>query len=130
MNKDVPIGARAEVSRTVKHQDTLAAHIDWLPPVLTTPTMIGWMEMACFEALQPFCASGETTVGTHINVSHRAPTGVGKKVFADAVLERVDGRFYMMKVSARNEDGVVIGDGFVGRAFIHMGKFQAKPGVK
>jgi predicted thioesterase len=51
-------------------------------------------------------------------------------VFADAVLESVDGRFYMMKVSARNEDGVVIGDGFVGRAFIHMGKFQAKPGVK
>jgi fluoroacetyl-CoA thioesterase len=130
MLKDVPIGARAEVSRTVKHQDTLAAHVDWLPPVLTTPNMIAWMEMACFEALQPFCAAGETTVGTLINVSHRAPTGVGKKVFADAVLERVDGRFYMMKVSARNEDGVVIGDGYVGRAFIHMGRFQAKQEVK
>jgi fluoroacetyl-CoA thioesterase len=130
MIKNVPIGTRKEVSRTVRFEDTLAFHVDWLPQVLTTPNMIGWMEMACFEALQPFCDPGETTVGTHINVSHRAPTGIAKKVFADAVLERVDGRFYMMKVSARNEDGIVIGDGYVGRAFIHMDKFSAKTGMK
>jgi fluoroacetyl-CoA thioesterase len=129
MPKPVPIGARAEVTRTVALEHTLAAHVDWLPPVLTTPDMIGWMEMACFEALQPFSEEGEITVGTHIDVSHRAPTGVGKKVVAEAVLERIDGRFHMMKVSARDEAGL-IGEGYVGRAFVHVGRFMQKQGLK
>src|SRR5262245_21858968 len=129
MSKPVSIGARAEVSRTVAREHTLSAHLDWLPPVLTTPDMLGWMEMACFEALQPYCEDGEITVGTHIDVSHRAPTGIGKQVVAEAVLERIDGRFHMMKVSARDESGL-IGEGYVGRAFIDVRKFMQKQGVK
>jgi fluoroacetyl-CoA thioesterase len=128
MPKPVPIGARAEVERVVGQEHTLQAHLDWLPPVLTTPDMIGWMEMACFEALQPFCEAGEITVGTHIDVSHRAPTGIGKRVRAEAVLERIDGRFHMMKVQARDEAGV-IGEGYVGRAFIHVEGFMRKKGL-
>ena len=120
-----PIGTRHQLKNTVALEHTLKHHVDWLPPVLTTPDMIRWMEIACFLALQPFCEPGETTVGTHIDVKHFAPTGIGKEVMAEAVLDRVDGRFHMMKVTAYS-DGKLIGEGFVGRAFVHMERFLNK----
>src|SRR5205085_9446247 len=79
MAKDVPIGTRAEVTHAVEHRHTLAALSPDLPAVLATPWMIGWMEYACYQAQQPFCEDGETTVGTAIHVDHRAPTTVGQK---------------------------------------------------
>jgi fluoroacetyl-CoA thioesterase len=129
MAKVVPIGTQAEITHTVELQHTLAAHVEWLPRVLTTPDMIRWMEIACFRALQPFCEGDETTVGTHIDVAHRAPTPIGGRVVATAVLERIDGRFYFMKVTARDESGV-IGEGHVARAFVSMGKFKERAAAR
>lgn len=129
MPKDVPIGTRAEVTRVVKVENTLQHHHDVLPPVLTTPDMIGWMEFACYQATIPFQEDGETTVGTHINVSHRAPTGVGATVKATAELEKVNGRFYIFRVRAW-EGGRLIGEGTVDRAFVHVPSFMEKHAVK
>lgn len=120
-----PVGTRAEVTNVVAREHTLSVHVDWLPPVLTTPDMIRWMEIACFLALQPFCDDGETTVGTHIQVRHLAPAGIGAVVTAAAEFERLEGRFYVMKVTA-HVGGKLIGEGHVGRAFIHMNRFLEK----
>ena len=125
MAKDVPIGTRAEVTHAVEHRHTLAALSPDLPAVLATPWMIGWMEYACYQAQQPFCEDGETTVGTAIHVDHRAPTTVGQKVIAEAVLERVDGRFFIYRVSARNEQQP-IGSGIVHRAVVNVRRFMEK----
>jgi fluoroacetyl-CoA thioesterase len=127
MAKDVPIGTRAEVTQIVEHKHTLSALGPELPPVLATPWMIGWMEYACYQAQKPFCEPGETTVGTAIHVDHRAPTGIGQKVTAEAVLERVEGRFFIYRVSARNEQQP-IGSGTVHRAVVNVGKFVEKSG--
>jgi fluoroacetyl-CoA thioesterase len=120
-----PIGIRAEVAHFVEHRHTLAALSPELPPVLATPWMIGWMEYACFEAQKPFCGPGETTVGTAIHVDHRAPTSVGQKVIAEAILDRVEGRFYIFRVIARNQLQQ-IGSGFVHRAVVNVAKFMQK----
>ena len=125
MAKDIPIATRAEVSQIVEHRHTLSAVDPDLPPVLATPWMIGWMEYACFQAQQPFCEDGETTVGTAIHVDHRAPTPIGQKVIAEAVLERIDGRFFIYRVSARNEQQP-IGSGTVHRAVVNVKKFMEK----
>ena len=125
MAKPVPIGTRAEVERRVEFHHTLTAWKAELPPVLSTPHMIGWMEAAGFEALLPFCEGDEVTVGTHINVNHRAPTGIGVAVKCEAVLESVNGRFYTFRVSAHNGKEV-IGYGTIGRAFVSVGKFREK----
>lgn len=125
MSKPIPVGTRAEVVRTVELKHTLRAHLEILPPVLTTPDMIGWMEFACYQAAVPFCEPGETTVGTHINVSHRAPTGVGATVRATAVLEKINGRFHIFRVQAW-EGERLIGEGTVDRAFVHVGGFMDK----
>src|SRR5205814_4295776 len=126
MAKDIPIATRAEVSQVVEHKHTLAALSPELPPVLATPWMIGWMEYACYQAQKPYCEDGESTVGTAIHVDHRAPTPIGQKVIAEAVLERIDGRFFIYRVTARNEQQP-IGSGTVHRAVVNGRKFMEKP---
>ena len=121
----VPIGTRARVQRVVEFKHTLKALHDPLPPVLSTPSMIGVMEWACFEAAKDYCEGDEITVGTHINVSHRAPCGVGSIVVAEATLEKIDGRFHIYRCTAKVGD-MLLGEGLIHRAFVSVGKFQKK----
>jgi fluoroacetyl-CoA thioesterase len=122
MARPIPIGVRGEAAETVELKHTLAAHDPELPPVYSTPDMIRLMEIAAFNALQPFCDEGEITVGISIHVEHRAASGIGVQIHAEAELESFDGRFYIMRVRA--DDGVQeIGRGTVGRAVVHVPSF-------
>ena len=125
MAKQIPIGARGEAHETVEFQHTLTAHHAELPPVYSTPDMIRLMETAAFHALQPYCEGDEITVGTSINIEHRAASGIGAHIQAEAVLESFDGRFYRLRVTAR-DDVQEIGRGMVGRAIVSVGKFVEK----
>jgi predicted thioesterase len=125
MAKNVPPGTRGELVRRVEFQHTLTAWKPELPPVLSTPNMIGWMEAAGFEALLPFCEGDEVSVGTAINIVHRAPTGIGSTVKCEAALESMNGRFYIFKASAHN-GSEVIGHGTIGRAIVSKGKFAER----
>jgi fluoroacetyl-CoA thioesterase len=125
MAKAMPIGARGTAEETVEFKHTLTSHHPELPPVYSTPDMIRLMETAAFHALQPHCEGDEITVGTAIHVEHRAASGIGARVRAEAVLESFDGRFYSVRVTAW--DGVQeIGCGTVGRAVVSVGKFLEK----
>ena len=123
--KHVPIGARGEAEETVEFKHTLTAHHPQLPPVYSTPDMIRLMETAAFLALQPYCEGDEISVGTAINIEHRAATGVGALVKAEATLESANGRFYVFRVSAR-DDHQEIGSGTVSRAVVSLGKFMQR----
>lgn len=125
MARTIPIGARGEAEETVEFKHTLTSHHPELPPVYSTPDMIRLMETAAFHALQPYCEGDEITVGTSINVQHRTASRIGTRVKAEAVLESFDGRFYTLRVTAR--DGAQeIGRGTVGRAVVSVGKFAGK----
>jgi len=123
--KDIPIGVRGEAEETVEFRHTLTSHHPELPPVYSTPDMIRLMETAAFRALQPYCEGDEITVGTSINVEHRAASGIGARIKAEAELESFDGRFYILRVAAR-DDAQEIGRGTVGRAVVSIGKFVEK----
>ena len=125
MARPIPIGTRGEAEETVKLKHTLADHHPELPPVYSTPDMIRLMETACFNALQPFCDEGEITVGISIHVEHRAASGIGMRIRAEAELESFDGRFYIMRVTA-HDGAQEIGRGTVGRAVVHVPSFVAK----
>jgi len=125
MAKQIPIGARGEAQETVEFKHTLTSHHAELPPVYSTPDMIRLMETAAFHALQPYCEGDEITVGTSINIEHRAASGIGAHIQAEAVLESFDGRFYVLRVTAR-DDAQEIGRGTVGRAVVSIGKFVEK----
>jgi fluoroacetyl-CoA thioesterase len=87
--------------------------------------MIGLMETAAFQALQPYCEGDEISVGTAINIQHRAASGVGAQITAEAVLESFDGRFYTFRVTA-HDYVQEIGQGTVGRAIVSVGKLLEK----
>jgi fluoroacetyl-CoA thioesterase len=128
--KTVPIGARGEAEQTVAFEHTLEAHNPRLPKVYSTPHMIGLMETAGFYALEPYCEGDEITVGTHIDIEHRAPSTIGARVQAEAVVESFDGKFYTIKVVARelSPHPKEIGSGIIQRATVSVGKFLQKFG--
>ena len=123
--KAVPQGARGETEQVVEFKHTLTFHHPELPPVYSTPDMIRLMEIAAFLALHPYCDEGEITVGTAINIEHRAASGVGAHIRAEAVLESFDGRFYELRVMAR-DDTQEIGRGTVKRAAVRLSKFMER----
>jgi fluoroacetyl-CoA thioesterase len=127
--REVPMGARGEARATVEFKHTLTAHHAELPSVYSTPDMIRLMETAAFHALQPYCEGDEISVGTAINIEHRAASGIGAHIKAEAVLESFDGRFYTLRVTAR-DDVQEIGRGTVGRAVVSIGKFVEKMKAK
>jgi fluoroacetyl-CoA thioesterase len=120
--KPAPIGVRGEAEETVEFQHTLTSHHPELPPVYSTPDMVRLMEVAAFHALQPYCEGDEISVGTAINIEHRAASGVGARIRTEAELEAFDGRFYTLRVSAR-DDAREIGRGTARRAIVSVGKF-------
>ena len=129
MSKPLPIGARGEAEEIVEFRHTLTAHHSSLPRVYSTPDMIRLMETAAFHALQPYCAADEITVGTSIHIEHRAASGVGARIRAEAIVESFDGRSYTVRVTA-HDDLQEIGRGTVGRAVVSVEKFLeriAKP---
>lgn len=125
MVKQVIIGAKGAAEERVQYEHTLTAHNHQLPPVFSTPDMIRLMETAGFYALQPFCEPGEISVGTAINVEHRAPVGVNAVVRATAEVEAVEGRFYRIRVAAF-EGKREIGSGNITRTIIRVEDFLKK----
>lgn len=125
MAKDIPLGARGEAQETVEFRHTLTAHHPALPPVYSTPNMIRLMERATFLALQPYCEGDEISVGTAINIEHRAASGIGSQIRAEAVLESFDRRFHTLRVTAWNGT-LEIGRGTVSRAVVSAGNFEQK----
>ena len=129
MAKSVPLGTRGEAAETVAFEHTLTSRRPELPPVYSTPDMIRLMEIAAFQALQPYCEGDEITVGTSIHIEHRAASGIGAHIKAVAELESFDGRFYTLRVSAR-DDLQEIGRGTLSRAVVSVGRFLEKMNTK
>ena len=121
------IGTRCRLEQTVTQALTAEAAGSGALPVFGTPFMAAMMENAALTGLQSFLEEGQGSVGTHLDITHDAPTPVGMKVFAEAEIVSVseDGRMVDFKVSAWDEKGP-IGGGVHTRAIIQNEKFLAK----
>jgi fluoroacetyl-CoA thioesterase len=100
-----------------------------LPPVFATAFMVGFIEWACIEALQPWLPDGETTVGTHVYLSHVAPTPKGMKLTAHIELIEVKGPTLRFRVDCFDVCGL-IGSGFHERTVVDSARFMAKVAEK
>jgi fluoroacetyl-CoA thioesterase len=119
------IGAEATVEKAIPLEWTLAAFDPQLPPVLSTPAMIGMMEVAAAKAVQPYLPEGAITVGTRIEVDHLKAVPSGTLVYATARLARYEGRFLIFDVEARTQN-VTLGRGRVFRAIVEPRSFTAR----
>ena len=127
MSVSVGLKSRAEV--LVNGSNTANAVGSGLVPVFSTPSMIALMENAAVRAIQGRLEQGESSVGTHMDITHDAPTPVSVKVWAEAEVTAVDGRKVTFSVVAYDEKGP-IGKGIHERAIIRVDKFLAKANAK
>jgi fluoroacetyl-CoA thioesterase len=119
------IGLEAAVEKIVPREWTLAHFNPELPAVLSTPAMIGMMEIAAAQAVQAELPVGAITVGTRIEVDHLKAVPEGTSVRATARLVEHKGRFMIFEVEASAGEHV-IGRGRVYRAIVEPSKFHAK----
>lgn len=95
--------------------------------VFATPCMVALMEQAACNAVDPCFNDSESSVGTLVNITHDAATGMGKKVTATATLTAVEGRKLVFEITAADEDKQ-IGKGTHERFIVNKEKFMAKLG--
>jgi fluoroacetyl-CoA thioesterase len=121
--REVPVGTIGKFEKIAAKAD-LASELDSsLAEVVSTPTMIGMMELAAMDAIKTYLEPGEGSVGMNIDVQHVAATPPGHKMRAEAELTKVEGRRLEFTVRAFDEAGE-IGSGLHRRAVIDTGKFN------
>jgi predicted thioesterase len=93
--------------------------------VLSTPSMIAFMERVAMECVQVFLPEGYTTVGTAVEVRHLNPAPKGAEVEVAAKLVEVEGRRLKFEVEAR-WGSVLVGKGVHERFIVERAKFLEK----
>lgn len=93
--------------------------------VFATPMMISLIEKAAVLSIEPYLEPGQSSVGTHINVSHCSATPMGMTVWAETEVIEIDRRRVTFSVKAFDERGL-IGEGTHERFIIDVDKFIAK----
>lgn len=93
--------------------------------VLSTPSMIAFMEETCRRMVEGFLDEGDTTVGTRVEVSHLKPAPVGEDVEVTAELIEVDGRRLKFRVEAFWR-GEKIGEGYHERFIVNRERFLGR----
>jgi fluoroacetyl-CoA thioesterase len=110
-----------EIDQTVTVTDDMApAHLP--VKVLSTPSMVGLIEGACLAAAMPHLDSGETTVGTHISISHTGPAQSGEAVHVKARLAKREKRRLTFEVEVLSPRGP-ISQGTHERAVVDLSRF-------
>ena len=125
------IGTKCQLEQTVTEELTAATVGSGLLPVFGTPFMAAMMENAAMTCLQNFLEEGQCSLGTHLEISHDAPTPIGMNVWAEAEITAVseNGKMVDFTVKAWDEKGP-IGSGTHTRAIIKNDKFLAKCNAK
>ena len=117
------VGLRAEIERIVSADDTAEALGSGDVPVLATPRLIAWLEAATITALDGHLPPGITSVGTSVDVRHRAPSPVGEVVILRAYVVRDEGRRVEFAIEAESAAGKRLAEGSVTRAIVERTQF-------
>ena len=124
MAQEIPTGTEHEIRATVS-PDMVPPHLGPAAAVLSTPSMIGLMEQCCLQAMRPFLAESENSVGTKVCVTHDAAARVGDEVVIHARLDEFTGRRYVWEVSAHGPGDRRLGGGTHERAVIDTSRLRS-----
>jgi predicted thioesterase len=127
----------AEIPVGVRHEEVILVTgdiaIDFLglegARVLSTPSMILWMEKTCRNLLMQYLEEGYDSVGTEVNVKHLAAAPLGASVTFRAEVLSVNERRVNFRVEAADEKEK-IGEGAHERTIINVARFASKMAAK
>lgn len=123
--KPVKIGDQAEVQFVVDRSHAIEFADEQMPAVLSTPSLVGFLERAARLTLAPQLAPEESSVGAAIEVRHLAPTPLGERVVCRARVIHVEGRQVTFQVEAFDSHER-IARGMHKRSVIRIERFAAR----
>ena len=126
---NIPIGTTRRVQTRVTSDIAISFMGGDDARVLSTPEMIRLMERTSRDLVLPLLDSGHDTVGTHVNVYHRAAAPLGSSVTVTSEVLAVDGRRIQFRVEAATETEKV-GEGTHERMIVNVAKFAARQAEK
>jgi fluoroacetyl-CoA thioesterase len=91
----------------VTEADTAEALRTGTVPVLATPRLIALCEEASCKALADELPENCTSVAKRVQFDHLVPVGVGGAVWAEATLDRIEGRRLVFTLSVSESAGLV-----------------------
>jgi fluoroacetyl-CoA thioesterase len=113
---------RVPETKTVPHVYEESELFRAMPPVFATAFLVGLVEWACMQVLEPHLEPGEQSLGTHVDLSHRAPTPVGLLVKVSVRVEEIEGRRVRFAVRVA-DDAEVVSEGSHERFVIARERF-------
>jgi len=126
---NIPIGTTRRVQTRVTSDIAISFMGIEDARVLSTPEMIRLMERTSRDLVLPLLDSGYDTVGTHVNVYHRAAAPLGSSVTFTSEVLAVDGRRIQFRVEAATE-AEKVGEGTHERMIVNVAKFAARQAEK
>jgi predicted thioesterase len=113
---------------TVGADDTARALGSGSLEVLATPRLLAWSEAATCAAIEDEMAASDTSVGTRVQLEHRAASPVGAEVAVTARVVHRDGRLVRFEVTAVDGADRVVGHGEVTRVVVDRERFLGRLG--
>ncbi len=107
MKSNPKVGTIGETQFTVERQHAIDFADERMPAVLSTPWLIWFLEHAAREAVLPVLEPDESTVGTHVDVQHLAPTPLGQRVVCRARIIYTDKRLVSLQLEAKDEHELI-----------------------
>jgi predicted thioesterase len=105
----------------------LANHIgSGLLPVLSTPSLIAWLEFTAMESVSSCLSKNETTVGIAVSFHHLKASSLHAVVVCQATVTAIDGRRISFEVKAFDAAQTLIGSGTHDRFVVDSDRFMAK----
>jgi len=129
MRSGLKVGTAGEQRFVVEPAHAIDLAGGSVPPVLSTPWLIWFLEHAARGAVLPFLDEGECTVGAHVDVDHLAATPVGHAVTCLARVVHIEGRLIAFQLEARDETEL-IARGFHRRRVIQTDRFARRIAAK
>ncbi|MBS4537574.1 thioesterase family protein [Clostridium sp. D2Q-11] len=125
MEFNLELNMKGESEDIVVEENTAAKFGSGSIYVYATPMMIGLMENAALNSVEEALGEEYSTVGINVNVDHISATPLGKRVSAEAILTKIEGKKLYFNVTAYDEDKK-IGEGTHTRYIINVKKFLDK----
>ncbi|QEH36913.1 Fluoroacetyl-CoA thioesterase [Aquisphaera giovannonii] len=129
MRNGLKVGGTAERRFRVELAHAIDLEPGAMPPILSTPWLIWFLEHVAREALAPFLEEGENSVGSHVDVDHLAATPVGEAVRCVARVAHIDGRQVSFQLEAF-DDHERIARGFHRRHVVRVDRLARRVEVK
>ncbi len=119
------IGVSSRKEFVVMDSDSASRVASGAVNVLSTPSVISFIENTSYLLAQSFLDKGKTTVGFHVDVYHLAPVPIGERVEVISTVDSREGRKIKFKAEVLWK-GKKVAEGIHERVIVDIQEFYSR----